>query len=201
MPAPALGRRYFPTAEAEWIEGMPALHQAAAFLWLWSAKEAIGKARGVGLRHGGARQRIPLPAVWPPAATSPRLTQVPGSPGMWLSEPVLWAGCVVALAAMGHVPRAVRWLTDSSSCLFPDAFGAAAADGGRALAAQQATTSPTLSHTASESHLPMGGRVVGRLRMAKLSEPPVAHAMPPHPEPVDLANHQSAPRLKGREAS
>ena len=105
LPAPALSRRYFPTTEAEWLEGLPALDQAAAFLWLWSAKEAIGKARGVGLRHGGARQPITLPAVWPPAATSLRLTEVPGSPGMWLSEPVLWRGCVVALAAVGHVRR------------------------------------------------------------------------------------------------
>ncbi|GGU65211.1 hypothetical protein GCM10010211_32910 [Streptomyces albospinus] len=115
VPALALSRRYFPATESDWLGGLPAPDRAAAFLWLWTAKEAIGKARGAGLRHGGTRQRIPLPGVWPPEFAGLRPAEVPGSPGVWLSEPVRWAGCVLALAAVGQMPRAVSIRTDGST--------------------------------------------------------------------------------------
>ncbi|MFI1254530.1 4'-phosphopantetheinyl transferase family protein [Streptomyces netropsis] len=62
LPAVALGRRWFSAAEARWLADRPALEQPAAFLWLWTHKEAIGKVRGVGLSDGGLRRPVPYPA-------------------------------------------------------------------------------------------------------------------------------------------
>ena len=58
---------------------LPPTEQPVAFLRLWTFKEAVGKAYGVGLRGGGLRRTVgPLPAL----ATRPRLTELPEAPGM-----------------------------------------------------------------------------------------------------------------------
>ncbi|MEU8075748.1 4'-phosphopantetheinyl transferase superfamily protein [Catellatospora citrea] len=71
LPAAELARRWFSGAEADWVARHP-----GDFLPLWTQKEAVGKALGVGLRGGGLRRPMPLP----PAATL--TATVPGLPSM-----------------------------------------------------------------------------------------------------------------------
>lgn len=56
----ALAERWFHAAELEWMAAQP--DELTAFLHLWTAKEAVGKALGTGLRNAGLRRRMPLPA-------------------------------------------------------------------------------------------------------------------------------------------
>jgi phosphopantetheinyl transferase len=53
-----LANRWFDPHELEWMAEQP--DQLTAFLHLWTAKEAVGKALGLGLRKSGLRRRIPL---------------------------------------------------------------------------------------------------------------------------------------------
>ncbi|TCO13132.1 4'-phosphopantetheinyl transferase superfamily protein [Kribbella steppae] len=55
-----LARRWFDPSELEWMAGEA--DELTAFLQLWTAKEAVGKALGLGLRNTGLRRRMPLPA-------------------------------------------------------------------------------------------------------------------------------------------
>ncbi len=55
-----LARRWFDPSELEWMAQQP--DELVAFLTLWTAKEAVGKALGLGLRNTGLRRRMPLPA-------------------------------------------------------------------------------------------------------------------------------------------
>jgi phosphopantetheinyl transferase (holo-ACP synthase) len=50
-----LARRWFDPAELDWMAG-----DLLAFLQLWTAKEAVGKALGLGLRNSGLRRRVPF---------------------------------------------------------------------------------------------------------------------------------------------
>lgn len=56
-----MARRWFDPAEADWLAGQP--DQVESFLRLWTAKEAVGKALGSGLRGAGLRRRMPLDAT------------------------------------------------------------------------------------------------------------------------------------------
>ncbi len=60
-PVPVLGlaRRWFRADEVDWLVAQD--NQAEAFLLLWTAKEAVGKALGTGLRGAGLRRAVPLP--------------------------------------------------------------------------------------------------------------------------------------------
>jgi phosphopantetheine--protein transferase-like protein len=53
-----LARRWFDPSELSWMRTQP--DPLTAFLQLWTAKEAVGKALGQGLRSGGLRRRMPL---------------------------------------------------------------------------------------------------------------------------------------------
>jgi 4'-phosphopantetheinyl transferase len=53
-----LAHRWFDATELEWMAGEP--DELVAFLQLWTAKEAVGKALGQGLRRAGLRRRMPL---------------------------------------------------------------------------------------------------------------------------------------------
>lgn len=96
LPALALARRWFPLEEQRWLSRRPHDEQVPAFLTLWTLKEAIGKARGLGLA-GGAGLRVPVPrrrlADGAPLVLSP----VPGRPGLLVGS-ALRADLVIALA-------------------------------------------------------------------------------------------------------
>jgi phosphopantetheinyl transferase len=55
----ALARRWFDPEELAWMRAQA--DELTAFLRLWTAKEAVGKALGQGLRNAGLRRRMPLP--------------------------------------------------------------------------------------------------------------------------------------------
>ncbi|MFD0594436.1 4'-phosphopantetheinyl transferase family protein [Catellatospora coxensis] len=86
LPAAELARRWFSAPEADWVARHP-----DDFLLLWTAKEAVGKALGIGLRGDGLRRPMPLP----PAATL--IATIPGLPSMAVAA---WAqdGIVLGLA-------------------------------------------------------------------------------------------------------
>ncbi|MDT0530690.1 4'-phosphopantetheinyl transferase superfamily protein [Micromonospora sp. DSM 115977] len=74
LPALALAGRWFAPAEAAWLAERDADGRARDFLRLWTAKEAVGKALGTGLRGDGLRRLMPVPDD-PDAALRP----VPGA--------------------------------------------------------------------------------------------------------------------------
>ncbi|MFF9088269.1 4'-phosphopantetheinyl transferase family protein [Streptomyces sp. NPDC014991] len=65
LPATALARRWLGDTSADWIAALPRHERDEAFLTLWTRKEAIGKARGHGLRGGGLTRPVAVPADWP----------------------------------------------------------------------------------------------------------------------------------------
>jgi 4'-phosphopantetheinyl transferase len=97
IPALALSRRWFGRTEADWVAHQPPHRAVGAFLWLWTAKEAVGKLHGCGLRGGGLRRPVPVPGPrsWD---RSPEPWQpVPGDPGVAVRRGYL-AGFVLAVA-------------------------------------------------------------------------------------------------------
>jgi 4'-phosphopantetheinyl transferase len=86
-----LADRWFDAAEARWLRSQPVADQQAAFLLLWTAKEALGKALGAGLRGAGLRRRVPLPPV-----TDGSFQSLPD--GLQLAYPPLRADLVLAVA-------------------------------------------------------------------------------------------------------
>ncbi|GIF88645.1 4'-phosphopantetheinyl transferase family protein [Catellatospora chokoriensis] len=107
LPATELARRWFSEAEADWVTRHP-----EDFLLLWTQKEAVGKALGVGLHGGGLRRPMPLP----PAATL--TATVSGLPSMavaaWIRDGIVLGlacdsaaalGASVAVSVVGLPPR------------------------------------------------------------------------------------------------
>lgn len=81
LPAQALADRWFDGAEARFLAGVAAPEVATEYLRLWTVKEAVGKALGLGLRQGGMRRPVgPLPP-WP-ADTSFTLAPLPRVEGV-----------------------------------------------------------------------------------------------------------------------
>ncbi|MEW1750590.1 4'-phosphopantetheinyl transferase family protein [Streptomyces angustmyceticus] len=74
-----LARRWFDAACADWVARSPRNDGVRAFLWLWTQKEAIGKARGHGLAAGGLTQPLALPADTLTGPTG-RLRPLPDDP-------------------------------------------------------------------------------------------------------------------------
>ncbi|MFF0819930.1 4'-phosphopantetheinyl transferase family protein [Micromonospora haikouensis] len=87
LPALALARRWYAPQEAAWLRGRPPGHRVEAFLLLWTAKEAVGKALGRGLRDGGLRRPMPVPG-----GPGELLRPVPGTGGLRVGHPRLPAG-------------------------------------------------------------------------------------------------------------
>ena len=81
----ALAERWFHPAELDWIAAQP--DELLAFLHLWTAKEAVGKALGQGLRNSGLRRPMPMGGGVVESAPELLVTYVP------------WEGAVVAVAA------------------------------------------------------------------------------------------------------
>lgn len=96
LPALALARRWFPSTELAWLGDRPEAGRTVDFLRLWTAKEAVGKALGQGLRDGGLRQLMPPPGL--------PLRPVPGVEHLRVGHPHLGGGLVLAVAAHAGAP-------------------------------------------------------------------------------------------------
>ncbi|MEU1242789.1 4'-phosphopantetheinyl transferase superfamily protein [Micromonospora parva] len=90
LPALALAHRWFPPAELAWLGDRPEAGRTVDFLRLWTAKEAVGKALGRGLRDGGLRRLMPTPGL--------SLRLVPGVEPVRVGHPPLGEGLVLAVA-------------------------------------------------------------------------------------------------------
>lgn len=90
LPALALARRWFPPAESAWLTDRPEAGRAVDFLRLWTAKEAVGKTLGRGLRGGGLLREMPPPG-WP-------WRPVLGMEALWVGHPPLGGDVVLAVA-------------------------------------------------------------------------------------------------------
>lgn len=101
VPAVALACRWFDPAAVAWLRGRPDADRAEGFLLLWTAKEAVGKALGVGLRDGGLARPVPRPD-----GPGPLLRPVPGGGGLWVGHPPAGPELVLAVA-VGGAPREV----------------------------------------------------------------------------------------------
>ncbi|MFF0274154.1 4'-phosphopantetheinyl transferase family protein [Streptomyces sp. NPDC094447] len=105
LPALAMARRWLAPADADWVGRLPAADRVPAFYWLWTQKEAVGKARGHGLARGGLTQPLPHPAHWPPpraADTPPALCALPGTTGAACTVLPTGTGAhVLAVAGLG----------------------------------------------------------------------------------------------------
>ncbi|MFJ8860105.1 4'-phosphopantetheinyl transferase family protein [Streptomyces sp. NPDC102451] len=90
LPALRLARRWFVPEEAAWLRTLPERHRPAAYFWLWTHKEAMGKALGTGLARGGLLRPVPLPDRWPPPArTRLRWDGTPSVPALAVAAPTL----------------------------------------------------------------------------------------------------------------
>ncbi|WP_433527938.1 4'-phosphopantetheinyl transferase family protein [Micromonospora sp. CA-263727] len=106
LPAADLARRWFSGPEAEWVAARP-----DDFLPLWTQKEAVGKALGIGLRHGGLRRPMPLP---PAAALTAALADRPTmAVGAWRRGSVVIGLACDSVGALG-APTEVRVVSDSA---------------------------------------------------------------------------------------
>lgn len=115
-----LADRWFDPDEAAWLRNQPTADRPTAFLLLWTAKEALGKALGTGLRGEGLRRRVPLPPV-----TDSSFRVLPD--GLWLAHPASGTPLVLAVASAAAVSAVV--LHPAGAQELPgsrDAHGAAA---------------------------------------------------------------------------
>ncbi|MEU0152887.1 4'-phosphopantetheinyl transferase family protein [Micromonospora fulviviridis] len=96
LPATPLARRWYDPDEATWLAARDEAGRELDFLRLWTAKEAVGKALGTGLRDGGLRRRMPRPD-----GGGELLRPVPGCPGVRVGHPAAGAGLVLAVAVAG----------------------------------------------------------------------------------------------------
>lgn len=94
--AVSLARRWFTAEEADWVNSQPPLLRERAFLWLWTCKEAIGKARGFGLREGGLRHPVPIPLDW----TRNRTSLSPIDTALAVGTPQVSGGMLLAVAVL-----------------------------------------------------------------------------------------------------
>jgi 4'-phosphopantetheinyl transferase len=109
LPALRLAGRWLDAAAAHWLAGLPPAARPAAFLWLWTQKEAIGKAHGRGLRGGGLSRPVPVPRHWPPVPAHgrpPVLRPLAEDPGTFCAALLADSGRHV-LALASAAPTAV----------------------------------------------------------------------------------------------
>ncbi|MFF4016229.1 4'-phosphopantetheinyl transferase family protein [Streptomyces sp. NPDC001843] len=109
LPAQRLADRWYCDAEADWLRAQPDQERDLAFFWLWTHKEAMGKAYGTGLAAGGLERPGPLPRRWPPPyAPVHRLKPLhcpadgaqPAMPAV--AAPLAGPRAVLAVAALGR---------------------------------------------------------------------------------------------------
>ncbi|MFI1018839.1 4'-phosphopantetheinyl transferase family protein [Streptomyces sp. NPDC020965] len=104
VPAQRLADRWFTEDEADWLRSRGERQRIAAFLWLWTHKEAMGKAYGTGLARGGLARPAPLPGHWPPRSVRhpARLSPLPGRDPMAVAAPPAGHRVMLAVAALGR---------------------------------------------------------------------------------------------------
>ncbi|MFJ8311747.1 MULTISPECIES: 4'-phosphopantetheinyl transferase family protein [unclassified Streptomyces] len=119
-----LADRWFDEAEACWLRQRPPHTRHLAFFWLWTHKEALGKAYGTGLGEGGLSRPGPMPLHWPPRRPEhPRLTPLPhragdlGRMAPAVVAPLAGPRVVLAVAALG--PQAWGAPVDIRLCRGP----------------------------------------------------------------------------------
>lgn len=103
LPALALACRWLSDVDTAWVARHDPPRRVAAFLWLWTQKEALGKARGTGLRGGGLRRPVVLPPGRPRSRALVR-HPVPDEPDLSVGATRLPAGVIVAVAAGATAP-------------------------------------------------------------------------------------------------
>lgn len=137
-----LADRWFDPDEAAWLRDRPAADRPTAFLLLWTAKEALGKALGTGLRGEGLRRRVPLPPV-----TDGSFQALPD--GLWLAHPAPGTPLVLAVAAAVAVSAVVLHPVEAPDLPDPrDAHGPQGPHGA-------ASTPPARSTARSRDSLPV----------------------------------------------
>jgi 4'-phosphopantetheinyl transferase len=97
----AVAGRWFPPDEAAWLAGQPAERQAAAFLGLWTQKEAIAKALGTGLRGGAGLRRGVARVLAEPCRSGQQLALI-GPPGLAVGVATVADLAVLAVACLGR---------------------------------------------------------------------------------------------------
>lgn len=106
VPVERLARRWLAPGEARWLAGREAGERSAAFLGLWTQKEALGKAIGRGL-EGGALLAHPVPRPGAGGGDRDRLVAVDGLAGCAVAVREV-GGLVVAVAARGGAAAGAR---------------------------------------------------------------------------------------------
>ncbi|MBB5872598.1 phosphopantetheinyl transferase [Allocatelliglobosispora scoriae] len=102
LPVAGLAARWFAPAECHWLAQQPPEDRSAAFLLLWTQKEAVGKALGTGLRGSGLRREVPRLAA---DADEPRPRPVPGHAPLLVTAWSHRPGLILAVA--GHAEAVV----------------------------------------------------------------------------------------------
>jgi 4'-phosphopantetheinyl transferase len=93
-----MARRWFDPVEVSWLYRQA--DPLDAFLRLWTAKEAVGKALGRGLRGSGLRRLMPLDTMLP---TATEAAAVPSEPGLAVLQLPVAAQAVLAIAVPSGV--------------------------------------------------------------------------------------------------
>jgi 4'-phosphopantetheinyl transferase len=111
-PVVELARRFFARSEAEALERLPPEQAAAAFIALWSCKEAVLKAHGRGLGFGLSRLAFSLAADGRPVALS-AIDDTAGSAAEWQIVALLPPGGFRGAVAWRGPPLRLRVFTDT----------------------------------------------------------------------------------------
>lgn len=113
-----VARRFFASDEADVLALMPEARKRAAFVRLWTQKEAVLKAIGIGLGFGLARVEFGFTADGEVGALR-QIDSAAGNAREWIVQRVdPWPGHVGALAWRGPLRRvrAFAWQPDSIVC-------------------------------------------------------------------------------------
>ncbi|MER6518601.1 4'-phosphopantetheinyl transferase family protein [Streptomyces sp. NPDC054949] len=101
--AVALAERWFTPPEADWLKEQEERMRVAAYFWLWTHKEAMGKAYGTGLDPTAFLRAAPTPPRWPAGREpAPRLLPLPREPELSVSSPFLRDHVTLTVAVLGR---------------------------------------------------------------------------------------------------
>ncbi|HET6856554.1 MAG TPA: 4'-phosphopantetheinyl transferase superfamily protein [Streptomyces sp.] len=104
--AQRMADRWFTAVEAAWVRSQPERERVAAFFWLWTHKEAMGKAYGTGLGCGGLLRPGPIPAIRPlRLSQQSRLYPLPDLAELVVAAPFVDRRVMLAVAVLGRHAR------------------------------------------------------------------------------------------------